>query len=277
VTKDRQVYDFAAVEHDIDRDLARRDFTINAMAIDLATGTLLDPHGGREDVRARVARMVRPENFDDDPLRTLKGVRMAVKYDLTIDDATAVAIRARAGTIADVAPERVTYELVETFKANAFRRAIALLRDLRFDEALGLRTRTFQADDVSVAGAFALLVRDPRAYAEKWRWSEQLLRDVLALQRLLRQHDRLALYDAGEEVASQLPAVLRALGQDDTLDWPDFTIRSLLTGEEIAGLTHLPPGRELGTIKRALLEAQVAGEVRGREEAERFVTTRGAS
>jgi len=256
------VYDFAELlGGDLETDLARRDFTVNAMAVDLARDVLVDPHGGRRDVAARVVRMVRPSNFDDDPLRTLKGVRMAVKYGFQIEPETLAAIRQRAPRITEVARERVTHELSVILSANAFRRAVALLRATGLDAPLGLRTREFFAEDVSLAGAWALLLDDPP-------------REAATLRRLIDRHDRIALYDAGEEIARQLPAILRALGRDDTLDWPDFETRALLTGEEIGALTELPPGKELGAIKRALLEAQIVGEVRTRAEAEEYVKRR---
>jgi hypothetical protein len=253
------VYDFAELlDHDIDRDLARRDFTINAMAVDLDSGILLDPHGGRRDLERGVVRMVDPSNFDDDPLRMLKAVRMVVRYDFEIDPATLDAIRARAPRIADSARERIVYELSVIFSANRFRRAVELLRATGLDGPLGLRTRDFHADDVSLAGAYALLVDDPQGNAA-------------ALRKLIDHHDRIALYHAGEELARQLPAVLRALGRDDTLDWPDFSTRALLTGEDITRLTGLAPGKELGAVKRALLEAQIRGDVETVEQAEAFV------
>ena len=263
------IYDFAQLlDGDIELDLARRDFTVNAMAVDLATGEFLDPHRGKQDVHAHVVRMVRPSNFDDDPLRMLKAVRMCVRYDFTLDDATREAIRPRAAAIAGVAPERVTYELGVIFSSGRFRTAMELLEETRLAEPLGLEMAE-GSDEVTLAGALALTVRDPRAYAERWRWSDALLRDVLALQQLTERHDRLALYDAGEAVARQLPPLVPG----ETLDWPDFSIRPLLSGDELG----LPPGKELGRLKRALLEAQVRGEVRTREEAEAFVRRATAS
>jgi len=265
------VYDFAELlDHDIDIDLARRDFTMNAMAIDLASDTLLDPHGGQRDIDARVVRMVKASNFDDDPLRMLKGVRMAAKYDFTLDAETIDEIRPRAPRILEIATERVIYELSIIFSSGRLRQVIDLLRRTGLDDPLGLRLREVHADDVSLAGSYALLVDDPRAFAERWRWSESLLHDVLTLRSLAEHHDRIALYDAGEETARQLPALLRALGRDDALDFPDFSIRPLLTGNEIADVTGIAPGKELGRIKRALLEAQIRGQVKTREEAERF-------
>lgn len=257
------VYDFAELlDHDIDADLARRDFTVNAMAVDMSSDELLDPHHGRRDLESRIVRMVRPSNFDDDPLRTLKGVRMAVKLDFELDPETVAAIRERAPRINDVAAERVAYELSIIFSSNRFRKAIALLRETGLAEALGLQLPDAQTDEISLDGAYALVMPEPKG-------------DAAVLRRLLDAHDRIALYDAGETVARQLPAVLRALGREDALDWPEFATRSLLTGEEIAALTGLRPGKELGRIKRALLEAQLRGEVKGREEAERFVTASG--
>src|SRR5581483_6703775 len=64
VIVDEQVYDFAPLL-DNDRDLARRDFTVNAMALPLDRDELLDPHGGQRDLMSRVVRMVDPKNFTD--------------------------------------------------------------------------------------------------------------------------------------------------------------------------------------------------------------------
>src|SRR5438045_3840595 len=133
------VYDFAELlDHDIGADLARRDFTINAMAVSLDDGTHLDPHGGRRDLDARIVRMVSAANFDDDPLRMLKAVRMAVTHRFTIDEATIDAIRPRAARINEVAAERVAFELSLIFSANAFATAVELLRRTELNVALGL-------------------------------------------------------------------------------------------------------------------------------------------
>lgn len=274
VVDGQHVYDFAAIlDGNIDADLGRRDFTVNAMAVSLATGELLDPHGGRHDLEARVVRMVDPRNFDDDPLRMLKGVRLAVVHGFEIDPATIDATRSRAGRITEVATERVTYELSLIFSANALRKAIALLAESGLAEALGLQTPEVHEDAVPLSASLALVIADPRVYGERWRWSESLIREVLTLQRLADHHDRIALYDAGERIARELPPLLRALGRDDSLDWPDFSARPLLNGDEIAQIARIAPGPELGRRKRALLEAEVRGEVKTREEAIRLITS----
>jgi tRNA nucleotidyltransferase/poly(A) polymerase len=193
---------------------------------------------------------------------------MAVKLDFDLDPATVEAIRGRAESILTVPVERVSYELWLIFSAGRFRRAIELLDRTWLDVVLfGKHFGQFPRDDLSVAAAFALLVDEPRAYAERWRWSDALLRDVLTLQRLARDHSLIALYEAGEHVARQLSAML-----NEEIPMPDFATQPLLTGDAIASLTGAN-GPEIGRLKRALLDAQLRGEVRTREEAERYLVS----
>jgi len=94
-------------------DLARRDFTINAMARDLLTGELVDPFGGRRDLEARRVRAVgrAEERFGEDPLRMLRAVRLAVELGFEIEPATAGAIAAQAEALRSISRERVAEEL----------------------------------------------------------------------------------------------------------------------------------------------------------------------
>jgi len=268
------VYDFAALlDGSIDADLARRDFTVNAMAVDLQSGELLDPHDGRGDLKRRLVRMIDASNFDDDPLRMLKAVRMAVRFDFTIDGKTLDAIRTRAGRIADVSVERVAYELTVIFSASVFRRAVALLRETGLDIPLFGRpvTMEFHANDISLAAALALLVDDAHAFVKRWRFSDALMREIQTLQRLRDSHSLPDLYDAGEPIARQLPPMLRAIGCNDRIAFPDFATKPLLTGDEIAAIANIEPGPRVGELKRTLLEAELEGRITTREAAERFI------
>ncbi|MFM8333941.1 MAG: CCA tRNA nucleotidyltransferase [Opitutaceae bacterium] len=85
---------------------ARRDFTINAIAVDPFTGTLIDPHGGQADLRARVLRHTSAA-FAEDPLRVLRGFQLAARFDLTLAPETAALCRGIAGSFAELPLERV--------------------------------------------------------------------------------------------------------------------------------------------------------------------------
>lgn len=97
---------------EIETDLSRRDFTVNAMAWHPARG-LFDPMGGERDLRDRVLRCVGEPGlrFGEDALRILRGVRFAARYGLTAEARTAAAIHEKRELLRSVAPERCSAEL----------------------------------------------------------------------------------------------------------------------------------------------------------------------
>jgi len=97
----------------LEADLARRDFTVNAMARPAAGGDIIDPFGGRDDLAARTIRAVGDpdERFAEDPLRLLRGVRLAAHFGFTIEPATREAIARNADTLRTISAERISQEM----------------------------------------------------------------------------------------------------------------------------------------------------------------------
>ena len=95
----------------IEADLRRRDFTINAIARDLATGELVDPLNGRADLEKRLLRMIAPASFTDDPLRILRGIQFTARFGLTVEPETFDAMRDNVELMATVTAERIGEEL----------------------------------------------------------------------------------------------------------------------------------------------------------------------
>ncbi len=104
----------------IEDDLAYRDFTINAMALGAEEGDVIDPHGGREDVKRRIVRAVGvPEDrFREDPLRLLRAVRLRTQLDFTIEEKTFESISRLAPLLAGVAKERIREELIRVLTSK---------------------------------------------------------------------------------------------------------------------------------------------------------------
>lgn len=98
-------------------DLKNRDFTINAMAFDLAERNLVDPLDGLHDLHAKVLKMASPRAFVNDPLRQLRTFRLAAQFRCRIEDATLAAVKKLTGRIQTCAGERIRTEL---FKLLAF-------------------------------------------------------------------------------------------------------------------------------------------------------------
>ena len=95
----------------IEEDLARRDFTVNALAEPLAGNGLIDPFGGARDLEARLLRRVSERTFSDDPLRVMRLVRLTLELDLQAEPETVADARAHARGLEQIAPERVFGEL----------------------------------------------------------------------------------------------------------------------------------------------------------------------
>jgi putative nucleotidyltransferase with HDIG domain len=114
----------------LERDLKRRDFTVNAIAEPLHGGAPIDPLGGLGDLRAGRLRMAAPEAFSDDPLRVLRLVRVALELGLDPDGATLARARAAAPRLADVSVERVFAELRRIIAGSQPRRGVEMLEDV---------------------------------------------------------------------------------------------------------------------------------------------------
>ena len=122
---------------------ARRDFTVNAIALDPFSGELIDPHGGRRDLQARVLRHTSAA-FSEDPLRVLRAFQLAARFDFTLAPETAALCRSIAGSFHELPVERIWGEW-EKWAAKATRpaRGLAVLEEsgwLRhFPEVAALR------------------------------------------------------------------------------------------------------------------------------------------
>src|SRR5688500_17416918 len=135
--RDRRRPDDVRFGASLSEDLARRDFTINAMAwiptdLEAGRGRVVDPFGGERDLRAGLLRTVGEprERFDEDALRLIRAARFAGRFGLAIDPPTEAAIRDLAPTLATVSAERMRDELLRILDDAMPSRALRLLERL---------------------------------------------------------------------------------------------------------------------------------------------------
>jgi tRNA nucleotidyltransferase (CCA-adding enzyme) len=116
----------------LEEDLARRDFTVNAIAYSPTREVLLDPFGGRADLAAKVIRAVGDpaDRMREDRLRALRAIRFAARFDFELDPATWEALKASAPYLTRLSAERVKQELEKTMEqVTAPSRALGLWRE----------------------------------------------------------------------------------------------------------------------------------------------------
>lgn len=193
----------------------RRDFTINAMLFDPLEGELLDPHGGRRDLTARLLRAVDPGTFGEDPLRALRAVQLAARFELDVDPATARLCAAMP--LRELPAERVFGE-IEKLLLGARRPALglALLREWGMLPAIAPELEPL-----------ATTPQDPGWHPEGDVWTHTLLVvDEAAALRADLDHPR--------ALALMLGALCHDLGKPATTAFEDGRLRS--RGHEEAGV-----------------------------------------
>jgi putative nucleotidyltransferase with HDIG domain len=120
----------------IEDDLARRDFTANAMAVPLEEPVLLDPHGGQADLAAGTLRVLGERSYRDDALRPLRLARIATELELQPDDETRRLTREYARRVPETSPERIWAELRRLVVAERVLDGLELAADLCLTEAV---------------------------------------------------------------------------------------------------------------------------------------------
>ena len=115
----------------IDGDLSRRDFTINAIAVDVHTGALIDPFGGRRHLEERIIEAVgdAAARFNEDPLRILRAARFAAQLGFRVEDDTRTAMSQMAHRLADISAERIAAEMNRLLVGRAPSYGMELLRN----------------------------------------------------------------------------------------------------------------------------------------------------
>jgi poly(A) polymerase len=172
--------DISTITSDIEKDLARRDFTIDALAIDLNQFEknypdiqLIDPFNGRDDLRRGIIRVVAEAAFSLDAGRLLRAVRLAGELSFKIDEKTQILVRGCSNLITTVAGERVREELLRLLAIPEAGKVFTQL------DRLGLLTALFPelADTKGV--------EQPKEHF--WDVFEHSIKAVIAIEFLLRQ------------------------------------------------------------------------------------------
>jgi poly(A) polymerase len=217
----------------LEEDLARRDFTINAMAARLPSYELVDPFGGLAALREGVIRTPgRPEDsFSDDPLRILRAARFAARLGFQVAGEVQAAMRAQAARLSIVSAERITDELTK----------LMLTRDPA--SGIDLLVRTGVADQVlPEVSALRMEVDEHHRHKDVYEHSLVVLRQAIDLE---------PRYGLSGDLVLRLAAILHDIGKPKT--------RTLLPGGKVAFHHHEGVGAKMA--RKRLSELRFGKEV----------------
>lgn len=247
-------------------DLARRDFTVNAMALPLSgEAELIDPHGGRADLEAGLLRVLHDRSFEDDPTRALRAARYAARLGLALEGETA---RLLAAThLGSVSADRVDAELRRLLTEESAPGALALLARwglAGIDDSAPDRVRA--ARELLGDPDWAEVVDASRFLFEAARPSDEARRAMTAVPRQAPPRASAAM--AALERVSPVHLAMARIGGSEWLDrWAREwrKVRLEISGEDLmeAGVAQ---GPAVGGGLQAALSARLDGEISTREE-----------
>jgi poly(A) polymerase len=184
----------------LEGDLARRDFTVNAMALRIPARTLVDPSGGVEDLVARRLRTPADPrvSFGDDPLRMLRAARFSAQLGFDVDPDTVTAMAELRETLSIVSPERIQGELVRLLQTDDPVRGIRLLVETGVMEQF-----------LPEVPALRLEVDEHHHHKDVYEHSLTVLRQAMQLEQARDP-------DAAPDVPLRLAALLHDIGKPAT-------------------------------------------------------------
>ncbi len=243
-------------------DLARRDFTINAMAIPLrGPAILIDPYDGLADLEARTLRAIHPESFVDDPTRALRGARYAARLGLTPEPETLAQLT--AADLGSVSADRISADLIRIGAEPEAVGAFALL-----DEwgvlALGPDRLELLAEAAEYLQTepWSRLVGRPELLTTIATADAALLRSAAALAEHSGDEPASQLYELASHYSDVELAIARAMGAD----WLDRHVSEwrrvelTIDGQSLIA-AGVEQGPDVGRGLRAALHARLEGRI----------------
>ena len=269
-------------------DLKRRDFTINALAMN-AQGEIIDLFAGMADLQQRQIRAVgvAADRFHEDALRMLRAVRFQAQLNFTIEKQTLAGIKTNAALLSHIATERIREEFIKLMEGcNRQAGLISLYQTRLYRFCPGLATYDFPkilqfaagqiTDEATVWSFLAYLGKLKRAqvrpFLRQWKVANNNIKLAQAAIELLNnyQESNWQLYIAGQAATAIAAQVLRLTCQQELAEqlieqYQDLPLKSpqqlAINGQQIMQVLNLSPGPQIGQYLKQIQQAIVAGQL----------------
>ena len=270
--KDNRRPESVKFTENIEDDLKRRDFTINAMAYSEERG-LLDLYGGSKDLEEKIIRCVGDADtrFNEDALRIMRAIRFSVKLGFEIDDETMTAIKKNCKLLENISGERIQAELVKTLEADRditilFKSGVAevIMPEVDF-EKISLNVR----GDVEIKlSAMLYYCENPRGFFNRLKFDNRTKNNVLKIMECARYDVEESLYGVkkilnryGETLFEKALCIMECYGKntdvlrefENVAKQQPYLIKHLcISGNDITGLGIT--GQSVGRVMNTLMD-----------------------
>ncbi|MDT2815829.1 CCA tRNA nucleotidyltransferase [Vagococcus carniphilus] len=281
----------------LEEDLKRRDFTMNALAMDL-DGKIIDLFNGIEAINKKeIVAVGNPsERFNEDALRMMRGLRFSSQLNFTIEENTKEAIREHHALLDKISVERINIEWIKLLLGNYRNKGLLtfietgcyqycpglknkqkeLMNLLLLDESLVIKSEEI----AWLLLCYVLDIENTNQFLRDWKCSNKILQNInqgmkQLKKRKLEEWSNDDLYRSGEEVVILVEEVRTILGEESTLEqvmvsYEKLPIKSMkeleVNGKELLTYLDAQPGPWLGEILGTLEEKVLNGELPNNKE-----------
>ncbi|EHI69387.1 CCA tRNA nucleotidyltransferase [Streptococcus ictaluri] len=278
----------------LEEDLKRRDFTVNALALD-ESGQVIDKFTGLDDLKNHLLRAVgkAQERFEEDALRIMRGFRFAASLNFDIESQTFQAMKSHAPLLAKISIERSFIEFDKLLMAPNWRKGLSAMLNCQANTYLpGLKDQSvalmemmtslrenYVFEDHHQAWAYLILslsIENPRAFLRSWKTSNDFQRRVDQLVSLYHSRDQrdlteVDIYRHGKELAYLVEQLRQAQGLDFDFDRTETLYDNLsihdkhdivVNGSFLIQAFGMKPGPHLGKLLELIELAIVEGRLK---------------
>lgn len=252
--------------NDIEKDKVRRDFTVNAMYMDI-NGEIYDPFNGKSDIENKIIRCIGDvsDKMIEDPLRILRAIRFATILDFKIEDSLLDFIKLNSSLISTISSDRRKIELDKIFKCSNKIKGLDLIKELSLDKVLSLKY-----DDVkytiSTEGIWAQIESTGYNFSNQEKTLIECIKKILEYGII----DNIVLYQYGLYpciIAGEILGVSEAQISNVYKDMPIYTKNDInITGNDIMDLLHIKPGIKIKQILQDVELNILNGDIKNEEE-----------
>ena len=247
--RDRKPVEFEYID-DIDEDIIRRDFTINAIYMDI-DGNIYDPYSGKEDIKNKVIRLIgsTQDKLTEDPLRILRAIRFASILDFSLEDSLFNYIRTNQQLIRTLSFNRRKEELDLIFKGPHTDKGLALIKDLSIMDELEINIGDNVVCTSDPLGIWAQI-----EYSDEYSFTKSDIELIKSIRKVLEYGiiDNVVLYQYGLYpciLASEILGINKAYVSDIYAKMPIYSSKNIkINGDEIISLLGVEPGEIIKDI-----------------------------
>lgn len=282
---------------DLNEDLRRRDFTINAMAMTI-DGKIIDPFHGQNDLHRRVIRTVGSpyDRFEEDPLRIMRALRFMSQLHFNLEEKTLIAMEKMNSFISFLAVERIAQEFEKLLLGRANSLALHQLVQLKLHHYLpGLAQKGSELKQFALQTHHCLelprevwtlllyyLRLEPESFLRKWRCSKRLIQQVSSLLKALKEpegeSDDFLYYELGYDLSLSYVTLKALIGTENRermvarfeKQYENLSIKNRrdlrVNGNDFVKAFQKRPGPWLGDLIQAVEKAVLSGSLENDKE-----------